>query len=437
MMECLPLFIGKISMKRRHISYILVLNVALLLLAAPAPEAAGLSVLRAGERHFAAGENTAAERAYHEAWSLLPRSPEPALRLVALYRDWGRPQEGLAALDAALRQGGDPAELAEQRLALLAALEEWGQLEDAARLRLQVTPEAPQVWDFLTTSLLQQGKCDAARTAAMEWHASAPEDATAQRVWSSLATTMENDLQLGQRLLRQRQWGLAACVLERAVAADPTSAEAQAWLGEALDRLERPAESLPHLEQATVLAPDAPLGWLLLGMHRLRAGDTQVAREALLQAQRLDAGNPAPCLGMAAVLAAESRYTEVGRWTEAALERAPEDVEVWKAVARFYLERNLDLEKGALPVAEGATRLAPTDAEAWMLLGWARLLAQDARQALAALDAATRLDDSLARAHHLRGLALRALGREAEARQALTRAEDLGYRERLSVGERQ
>jgi tetratricopeptide (TPR) repeat protein len=238
-------------------------------------------------------------------------------------------------------------------------------------------------------------------------------------------------------LLRQRQWGLAACVLERAVAADPISAEAQAWLGEALDRLERPAESLPHLERATVLAPDAPLGWLLLGMHRLRAGDTQAAREALLQAQRLDAGNPAPCLGMAAVLAAESRYTEVGRWTEAALERAPEDVEVWKAVARFYLERNLDPEKGALPAAEGATRLAPTDAEAWMLLGWARLLAQDVQQALAALDTATRLDDSLAYAHHLCGLALRALGREAEARQVLIRAEDLGYRERLSAGERQ
>ena len=419
-------------MKRRHISYIAVLSVALLLLATPAPEAAGLSALRAGERHFAAGENTAAERAYHEAESLLPRSPEPALRLVALYRDWDRPQEGLAALEAALRQGGDPAELVEQRLALLAASEEWEQLEDAARLRLQVAPEDSLALAFLTTALLQQGKCDAARAAATEWHTVAPENVTAQRVWSSLATTTEDDLQLGQSLLRQRQWGLAACVLERAVSAEPTSAEAQAWLGAMLDRLARPAESLPHLEQATVLAPTAPLGWLLLGMHRLRAGDTQAAREALLQAQRLDAGNPAPCLGMAAVLAAESRYTEVGTWTEAALERAPEDVEVWKSVARFYLERNLNLEEGALPAAEGATRLAPTDAEAWMLLGWARLLAGDAPQALAALDIATRLDNSLARAYHLRGLALRALGREAEARQVLIHAEDLGYRERLS-----
>jgi Flp pilus assembly protein TadD len=211
--------------------------------------------------------------------------------------------------------------------------------------------------------------------------------------------------------------------------ADPEAkGEAEAWLGAALERMERPTEARPHLERATALAPDLPLGWLLLGGHDLAGGRLEKARESLARAQRLDPGNPAPCLALANLVAAEGRYPEVETWTEAALTRAPNDPEMWKAVARFYLERNLRQGENPLWAAEGAVRLAPEDAEALSLLGWARLLEGDATGALEALDGALERDPTLAEAHALRAQALSALGREMEAREAMVRATDLGYR---------
>lgn len=235
--------------------------------------------------------------------------------------------------------------------------------------------------------------------------------------------------QLGEALLRRQQPALAACSLSRAVADAPQDARAQAWLGAALEQLGDTTAALSRYQQATELAPDDPLGWLLLGMARLKLQETETAREALLRAQALDPANPAPCLAVAAALAAEGAYGGVPTWTAAALERAPADVSLWKAVARFYLARNLTLEGEPLHAAEGAVQLAPQDAEAWTLLGWAHFNAGDYTAAREALETALQYDAQSAEAYHFLGATLRALNHHAEADAAFTRAADLGYRQ--------
>jgi tetratricopeptide (TPR) repeat protein len=342
------------------------------------------------------------------------------------------------------------------RLTLLADAGRWDALTEAAQAYLAVHPENGAARAYLAEAQLRQQACEAAEATARSWRHVAPEDNDARRIWGALTlpespteavtalcksdaalctalTACDDlatcDLPLGKALLRQGDLALAACVLSRAAADDPASGEAHAWLGSALDALGFTAKANMHLERATALSPASPLAWTLLGQHHLRRDNYMAAREALRTAHELDPTNPAPCLGMAAALAGESRYDEIKPWIEAALERAPSDPEIYKAAARFYLARTLAQSPYPRQIAEGAVALAPEDAEAQLLLGWSQLQAKMPEAALAVLDRALALDPELAQAHHLRGRALLALGRHDAAERAFVKAVDLGYRE--------
>jgi Flp pilus assembly protein TadD len=417
-------------MVRKQLVRVLLLLLAgwlLATLSASGQTSAGLEVLRLAESRATHGERTAAAAAYQQALALLPDDPYPALRLAALYAGWGHGTEGLRALTEATRRGAAAAQLTPLRLTLLAQAGQWEPLAREATLRLAEAPTDAQALALLTQAQTQQGDCAIAAETAGRWQAAAPDDPAAQQAVAALqpCATPGCHLRYGQQCLAEGQWALAVCSLEQAVAATPTSAEAHAWLGEALSRAGRPTEARRALEQATTLAPEAPVGWLLLGLHALRQNDVVTAQEALHRAQQLDPGNPAPCLGLMEVAALNANYTAVDSWTEAALLRGPEDAEVWKAVARFYVARGLQRNEFPGRAAEQAIRLAPSDAAAWILLGRSRLLAGDAGQALLALDQAVALAPTLAEAHAWRGEALAQLGRPAEAAQAQTRAADL------------
>jgi tetratricopeptide (TPR) repeat protein len=428
----------------------------LLSVIAPQPEYTGLSNLRAAERDHVAGKRSAAEAHYHRALQTFPEDPLPRYRLAALYQQWGYPERGLLALEAAAQQHPLPARLKTLQLRLLADAGHWEELASTAEGYLAHDPNSPAALAHLVQAQLRQQQCTVAQSTSQTWYQSAPSEAAAQRTWgvlslphthvdaatvlceadAALCATLTGcddpatcQLPLGQALFRQGEPALAACVLRRAVAADPTSGVAHAWLGASLDALGFSREAGTHLERATALDPTSSPAWALLGQHRLRTGDFTGAREALRSAHELDPENPAPCLGMARALAGQSRYEELKPWIDAALERAPNDPEVYKAAAHFYLARNFRQAPYPLQAAEGAVRLAPGDAEAQMLLGWSHLQTGDVRAALAALNRAIDLRPDLAQAHHLRGLALQALERHEEAEAAFVRGADLGYRE--------
>ena len=443
-------------LKYSHYAF-LALLIALLPLA-PQPEFDGLQSLRRAESHLSASEYTAADAAYQQASHELPASPYPLWGLAVLYERWGYPQEGLQALAAATTYDYANKKRAESlRFRLLAAAGEWKELESRANTQVAAQPSAPEPLRWLTQAQLQQLQCSEAAESAASWLEIAPYEPAAQRQWGALALDRspgtavtalcqadpvlceslqscspptECDAQLGHTLLRQGSPALAACVLQRAITAQPEAAATHVWLGAALGQLQRPAEALPQLELATELDPTSPLGWLLLGMHELNYGSLTRAREALLQAQELDPNNPAPCLGMAELLARQGKYNQIKTWTDAALERAPQDANVYHAVTRFYLERNLGAEGVALQAASQAVQLAPEAAESWLLQGWAYLNLGQVENALASLERALQLDPELAEAHQLRGESLMLLGQNAAAQDAFTLAADLGWKGR-------
>ena len=344
------------------------------------------------------------------------------------------------------------------RLELLALAGDWSQVIVEAAERLRAHPNDSTALKLLTEAYLQDYQCVAATTMAQRWHEAAPDDRDAALTWSLLASDTlllcetdarlretefctqsgdgtDSDMALAAALIRKGNWPLAACVLTHAVSMGTSSTvttEMHTWLGEALTRMGRPIEAHEHLIAATTLAPEAPLGWLLLGTHYLSQQEAGAAREALLRASSLDPRNPAPYLALAEATAQAGRYDEVDVWIAAALDNAPTDADIAKAAARFYLERHLIHAEYPFRAIESAIQLAPDDGEAQMLLGEFRLMTGDDAGALVALDKAVGLAPTLeqvtlGQAHYLRGLALQAAGRPDDAQNAFILAADLGY----------
>lgn len=407
--------------------------------------------LRAATERIASGEYTAAETTYRTAIQLASDDPQLLLELARLYLLWQRPQDGLSALDEAIRRGASAQENADLRLELLAQAGNWSQVATEAAERLRAYPNDATALKLLTEAYLQDYQCLAAETIARRWRESAPDDRDAALTWSLLAadtlSLCETDarlretavcaetgggsdpaMELAAALIRRGNWPLAACVLTRAAARPTATAETHAWLGEALTRLGRPAEAEEHLITTTQLAPEMPLGWLLLGTYYLGQQQTDAARESLLRARALDPRNPAPYLALAEATAQAGRYDEVDLWIAAALDNAPTDADIAKAAARFYLERHLIHAEYPFRAIQSAIQLTPDDGEAHLLLGQFRLMTGDSSAAVNALDTATELDPTLGAAHYYRGLALQAVGRQDDAQQAFVRAADLGYR---------
>jgi len=408
--------------------------------------------------HISLGEYTAAEAIYQDALAT-NEDTGVALALADLYAAWEQPEQGLQALELARSLGAPPDTTLQRQLELATMAANWDLVIETAEARLAAAPDDPLALTALLQADLQQGACDRAADAARRLaEAGATTDSTTEMLhllegdYAALqgeapllmagleACGDACDLQMGVRLVRAGRWSEAACLLERAlteadVAASTSTApetpvwlgEAYAWLGEAKSRTGHPLAAEQHLRTAVELAPASPLAWLLLGKQRLARGDLHTARVALLNAQRLDPANPAPCLAIAELKALSGTYTEVDRWIDAALERAPQDADVWKAAARFYLSRDLASQGDPAAITAQAVVLAPGDAEAHLLQGWSALVGGDPGAALENLDHALTLDPNLAEAHYLRGLALDAAGRTADARAALTRAADLGW----------
>ncbi len=392
------------------------------------------------EAHVAAGAYTAAERAYRDALAHRPADPLPALRLAELYSAWDDPTQGQRALDEAIRRGADYARWGSLHIRLLAQAGAWEETIEAATAYLAAYPGDETALRALLDAHLHRRECAAATATAARWLAHAPDNADIARLHALLSgdsallcpnAAPDCDLQWGIAQLRAGDWPLALCPLERAARADLDAAQAwtaHAWLGETLARLGHSGPARVHLVQATRLAPEQPLGWLLLGTYYLGHGAPAEAEDALWEAHQLDPANPATCLLMGQAQAAAGTYDAIDTWMTAALERAPRDADIHQAVARFYLTRHL--RQGDFPerAISGALALAPESAESHLLRGWAELLKNNNEAALSALDTAVAYDPDSGEAHHLRGQALQRLGRPEEAQAAFTRAADLGYR---------
>jgi len=433
------------------------LAVALLFILRPA-RSPYLDSLRQGDGHAARAERTAAVAAYVEAAQVRPRDPAPYLRLTRLYLDWGRPEDAMVALVEAEQRGGGEVELERLWVAIHVARGDRPAVVEHARRLLELAPGDSSARHTLARAYLDLHEWDAGRAEfealltvdpddglaherlgallagadpAGIQHLFAAETDLAERLLAALAAPGVADdpayagALLGQALFEEGEWALAARQFERALLENPDYPDAHAYLGYALDRMGLPGEARPYLLRAVALAPDSAAAHTFLGLHYERLGDLSAARQEFETAYDLDPANPATCVEIGQTWAAEGRYVAAEIWLREAVALQPDDAALWEILARFYLDHEIDAGRRGTEAAETLVELAPDDARAHDLRGWAAFQAGDTDAARESLTQALLLDPALPSAHYHLGWLWVAQGDRQRAREALTRALDL------------
>jgi tetratricopeptide (TPR) repeat protein len=422
------------------------------------------NLLRQGDALASNAERTAAVAAYGEAARLCHGDPEPYLRLAQLYLDWGRADGALAMLAEAERLGvgeSDSARLEGLWVAVYVARANWPAVVEHAQRVIALSPDdAPEGDDArhtLARAYVEMREWDAARAEYEALLQSDPDDALAHErlgallvgadsaaiqhlfaARTSLADKLLDTLEepgvaddpayaqalLGRVLFEAREWALASYHFEQALYLDPSYPDAHAYLGHALNQMERPKEAWPHLLMAVSWAPDSVVPHAFLGMYYEGQGDYAAARAEYETAYDLDPTNPALCVAIGNTWVAEGRYVAAEIWLTEAVSLQSDNPVWWETLARFYLDHNIAFEGRAVTATEKLLELAPDAAQAYDLSGWAAFQAGDRDTALDRLLQALDLDPALASAHYHLGVLLDEQGDTQGAQEAFARAID-------------
>ena len=202
---------------------------------------------------------------------------------------------------------------------------------------------------------------------------------------------------IGRGLGLVNEWPLAAEAFHQAVARDGENAEAWAWLGEAGQQLGRDGRA--ELDKALSLDRKNPIVRSLRGVYWMRQDRGDQALAEYLLAAEYDPDNPAWRISIGeayiqrgdlqAALASYLRATEM----------APTDATVWRALAAFSAQYNMQLEDVGLPAAQMVVELSGEDPLALDTLGWTLALLERYDEAQDALGHALNLDPQLAQGH--------------------------------------
>ena len=426
-----------------------------------------LELLRRAEDHAGALERTAAVAAYEEAAHLRPGTPLPYLSLARLYLDWGRTDEAVNAVAEAERRGAEPIDVEPLRMAIYADRAEtsdtakpsdWEAVAGHARTFLLLDPDSEKALHTLARAYLGLREWAAARSVYNDFLRLSSDDARAHERLGALLLGEDSDAvehlhlaeselsrrllaayaeagsagtpayastRAGRVLIESREWPLAARQFQRAVSHRPDYADAQMYLGYALDQMGYPEDAILHLLKAVEVAPNSPVAHTFLGLHYDRLGDPSAARAEYEAAYDLAPENPALCVEIGQTWAAESRYVAAEIWLREAIALKPGDAGLWEILARFYLDHNISADDQAVRATEKLLELVPDSAIAHDLRGWAAFQVGDYEIAEEHLYRAIELDPEVASTHYHLGLLERALGHLEEAQEAFTRAIDL------------
>lgn len=194
----------------------------------------------------------------------------------------------------------------------------------------------------------------------------------------------------GRALASIGEWALATEALERALGFAPEYAEAWAYLGEARQHLG--GSGLEELQTALELDPRSLAANLFLGLYWQRQGDFARAESFLKAARLLEPDNPTVHIQLGWNMALAGEPLQAREHFYAARDLATEDVEVWKAIARYSAEFEVYVEETGLVAAYRAQSMAPQDPEVLVLMGRLLALIGDVEEAIdyyeQALDAA-------------------------------------------------
>src|SRR3990172_1656025 len=245
----------------------------------------------------------------------------------------------------------------------------------------------------------------------------------ARRESSSGLTPAVSAARAGELLAAQGDWPLAAAAWRRAVELDPNFPQARAFLGLATSMTG--GQGLAELQRAAAEAPRDPIVRSLLGQYWLAQGDAVHAERELAFARTLDSENPAIEAAYGSALEMAGKYPQAAEAYRTAAETNPQDPAFWKLLAEFSLRRELQVTTLGLPAARNAASLAPDDAAAGAVLGYANHLSGGGLLGERLLQRSLSLDPARALTWYRYGLLLLDRARYTDARAALATATDL------------
>jgi len=436
---------------------------------APYPRAF-TAALRRAEAQAASDEFGAAIESFRQAAQLDPETSLPWLRMgqVLLQQQRFIPAT-IAFLEAEHRGGATEAVLGlgESR----AGAGDWAFAVSEWLRALALAPDDPRIHVMLgraSIALAQFDRAEAYLLHALQLQPSSEDSATAYsllgRLWignkpeqaesafqqagdddmlavlhavSAESSPTRQALLLGIAFLQRDELTLARQHFERAVALAPSDAETLAYLAHTLDQQGETAAARELLARALELDGESTLVRYFLGTHNRLVGNWKDAQDALWQALLNDPDNAAFRAEMGGVLADQGDYAAAEEWYMGAVSAAPEDIGFHFMLVHFYLDHLYRVQDGGLPAAQALQALAPEDARAHDLLGWAYHLSGQHEEGLIALGEALARDPDLASAHFHLGSLYSTLGQDVLARHHLQRAMDLDtdgyYRDRAQM----
>ena len=148
--------------------------------------------------------------------------------------------------------------------------------------------------------------------------------ALAQR---TLADGFEHPMLLNVAATRLEQEGKyeeALKLLERAVAIAPTDVGARNALGLCLQRLDRPAEALYHIDELLKQHPDLPYAHVNRGNALMTLGSLGRAKLSQLRAFELEPGNFSATSALASIASHRGQHEQARDWAERTLKIVPD-----------------------------------------------------------------------------------------------------------------
>jgi tetratricopeptide (TPR) repeat protein len=142
----------------------------------------------------------------------------------------------------------------------------------------------------------------------------------------TLASGFEHPMLLNiaaTQLEQQGKYEQALKLLERAVAIAPKDVGARNALGLCLQRLDRPAEALVHIDELLQQDANLPFAHASKGNALIALGSLGRARESHLRALELDPGNFTSAAALASIATHRGRHEEARPYAERALKLAP------------------------------------------------------------------------------------------------------------------
>ena len=112
-------------------------------------------------------------------------------------------------------------------------------------------------------------------------------------------------------------------LLQRAVTISPGDVGARNALALCLQRLDRPAEALHHVDELLKKHPDLPFAHANKGNALISLGWLGRAKQSHLRALELEPGNLAATAALASIATHRGEHDEARRWAEQALKLAP------------------------------------------------------------------------------------------------------------------